>query len=389
MTDRIGRFLREIIVFMFHVTSKVLRQRPHLAGVENLQRLPTPVIFSLTHDSYYEVPTLSRLYYRLDPLPDFLIIGKDDFLSGRYLATNFGSRSKILRAILSLLDKTGLPRAIFRTMRVTTIHRPFAETYEKKKNEIRHEITEQINSIRNSVTRGMSTVVFPEGTTWGCGGLKRIRSIVYQLVEKTLATLQKKVFIIPVNVKVDRLTTGAKDVFIRIGRPVFLQCAKEEFNRRLFRLMQRLHTITFSQVGALLVRRLAEIERDGREKIELTRDTFVAGAEKIIGDITEWSKSHRFPELDTKLLERRYLKKKAALFIRYCRKRGYIASTRARSGIEVLQLNIEQILSVYPDRTYRKKNPLGFHANEMLSLGERTIRRLCEGSLRHLLTTRP
>ncbi|MBN1534214.1 MAG: 1-acyl-sn-glycerol-3-phosphate acyltransferase [Spirochaetes bacterium] len=386
MTDRIGRVLREIIVFIFHVASKIMRQRPHLSGVEHLAQLPSPVIFSLTHDSYYEVPTLSMLYYRLNPLPDFLIIGKDDFLSGKYMATNFGTRSRILRAILTLVDKTGLPRAIFRTMRVTTIHRPFTETYQKKKSEIKQEITEQINAIKNSVTRGMSTVVFPEGTTWGFGGLKRIRSIVYQLVERTLTTLQKKVFIIPVNIKVDRLTTGAKDVFIRIGRPVFLQCTKDEFNRRLFNLMQRLHTITFSQVGALLVRRLAEIERDSRHRIEISRDSFIAGVEKIIGDILEWSNSHRFPEFDRRLLEPKYLKKKTVLFIRYCRSKGYLVTTKARSGIEVLQLNIEEILSMHPDRTYRKKNPLGFHANEMLSLGERTILRLCEGSLRHLLT---
>ena len=37
------------------------------------------------------------------------------------------------------------------------------------------------------------------------------------------------------------------------------------------------------------------------------------------------------------------------------------------------QLNREKVLAEYPARVYRKLNPVGFHANELTSLGEDTI----------------
>lgn len=79
----------ELILFGFFLASKLMRHKAHLLGRENLLHIPTPVIFALTHDSYFEVPSLSRIYYALKPRPDFMVMVKNDFLSGRYLSKNY------------------------------------------------------------------------------------------------------------------------------------------------------------------------------------------------------------------------------------------------------------------------------------------------------------
>mgnify|MGYP000272932796 CR=1 FL=1 len=103
--------LYEFILFGFFLASKIMRHKAHLMGKENLSRMPTPVMFAVTHDSYFEVPSLSRIYYALKPRPDFMVMVKNDFLSGRYLSTNYGKKNRFLRSILLMIDRLEIGRA--------------------------------------------------------------------------------------------------------------------------------------------------------------------------------------------------------------------------------------------------------------------------------------
>jgi 1-acyl-sn-glycerol-3-phosphate acyltransferase len=376
-----------MIVACFRIAAMVLRQRPHIEGKGHLKNVPTPLIITLTHDSYYEVPSLSRVYFSLHPLPDFCILGKTEFLSGRYLATNFGKKSAILRYLLSLLDRTRLPEAVFKALRITTIHRPFIETYRKKKKRISTEISGQIDKINQGISRGLSTVVFPEGTTWGFGGLKKIRSIVYQLVETTRKEYHKRAYLLPINVKVDGLVKGKKDVFINVGKPVYFRAAKDAFNERLARILNRLHTITFSQIAAYYLTRLAERERDARVNRTIDRERLAQAIREITREISAEVRRRVLPYIDARLADHGYLDGKLERFIKYCRKKRYLLEARLDAGGTRFMLNIDSILSTYPEKVYRKLNPLGFYAHELGSLGEERIRAIFD---RHLdLALRP
>jgi len=343
-------------------------------GKDHLKNVPTPLIITLTHDSYFEVPSLSRVYFSLHPLPDFCILGKTEFLSGSYLAANFGKKSAVLRSLLTILDKTRLPVAVFKTLRITTIHRPFIETYRKKKKRIRAEIGTQIEKINQGISRGLSTVVFPEGTTWGFGGLKKIRSIVYQIVENTMESTHRKAFLLPINVKVDGLVKGKKDVFINIGKPVYMRAAREAFNERLAQILKRLHTITFSQIAAYYLTRLAQKERELRANPMIDRERLAKAMSGITREISSAVRRRMLPHMDARLADNGYLDAKMKRFIKYCRKKRYLLEARLDAGGTRLMLNIDIILSTYPEKVYRKLNPLGFYANELVSLGEERIR---------------
>ncbi|HSV95947.1 MAG TPA: 1-acyl-sn-glycerol-3-phosphate acyltransferase [Spirochaetota bacterium] len=377
----IRRLFREFIISCFHIASIIMRQRPHLKGREHLQKIPTPVIISPTHDSYYEIPSLARVYYSLHPRPDFLVLAKGDFLSGSYLASNFGKKNLFLKCLFTFLDKTALPFVVFKIMRLTTIHRPFIDTYSVKRERIRNEIGNQMNRARESIARGLSTLVFPEGTTWGFGGLKKIRSAVYQLVENSFQSAHQKVHVIPINVKVDRLVKGGKDIFINIGRPVFFRCPKEEFNERLAKILRQLHTITFSQIAAYYIRRLAKSNESARQNLVLARERFVDSMERITAEIGEMVRRKKLPDIDAGLLDRKYLLKKVNSFLKYCRKKRYLRPSLSIGKDNAFILDIEAILSSYSDREYRTRNPLGFHANELMSLGETSIRRIFDAHL--------
>jgi hypothetical protein len=43
-----------------------------------------------------------------------MVMVKNDFLSGRYLSTNYAKKNKFLRQLLLMIDKSGIPLAIFR-----------------------------------------------------------------------------------------------------------------------------------------------------------------------------------------------------------------------------------------------------------------------------------
>lgn len=377
----IRRALREFIIYCFHVASIIMRQHPHLKGRENLRSIPSPYIVSPTHDSYYEIPSLSRVYYSLKPRPDFVVLAKEDFLSGCYLARNFGKGNLILKCLFTLLDKTALPFIIFKIMRLTTIHRPFIDACAGRRDELRSEIGGQIDRARESISKGLSTLIFPEGTTWGFGGLKKIRSAVYQLVDNTYRSARRKVHVIPINVKVDRLVKGGKDIFINVGRPVFLRCSKEEFNERLGAMLRQLHTITFSQIASCYLRRLAERHRGAREGLVLARDRFASAMERITREIGEMVRRNALPGFDMALLNRDYLLKKANGFIKYCVKNRYLRPPVSGGKGGLFHLDIESVLGSYSDREYRKRNPIGFHANELLSLGEAGILNLFDAHL--------
>ncbi|HDP80855.1 MAG TPA: hypothetical protein ENN21_08440 [Spirochaetes bacterium] len=379
MASLLRKIARDFIIFCFQIASRLMRQRSLLKGAEHLRNLPSPVIFSLTHDSYYEIPSLFKVYTSVKPSPDLVFLAKDDFMSGRYLSTNFGKNSRILKSLLLLLDRTRLPEAVFRVLRLTTIHRPFMENYRIARNHVKKEIGDQLNKVRDGVMRGLTTIVFPEGTTWGFGGLKKIRSSVYQLVENTYASYKKKAYVLPINVKVDRLLKGRKDIFINIGKPVFFRESKEEFNRRLQEMMKRLHTITFSQVAACYLKYLAREAQQRQTRLELAVDSMTESLDAIVKKISLLVKSKALPNIDLNLLDREYLKKKVEKFVGYCGKKGYLVSAGIREQARALYVNHELILASYDARAFRKLNPLGFHANELESLGEEIIQRVYSG----------
>jgi hypothetical protein len=243
-----------------------------------------------------------------------------------------------------------------------------------KKQELKNAISGQIGRFREGALQGLSTLIFPEGTTWGYGGLKKIHSGAYQVVESTFQTAKKKVYVLPINVKVDRLANGTKDVFIKVGKPFFLRKPKEEFNHALYKTLQRLHTITFSQIAAFYLKRLAEIKDDAAETIIIEKEKFIAAVEKITQDIHRRVRAHALPYIDSALLNHEYLIRKVNSFLKYCRKSKYILEIRREGDSEILVLSRKKILADYPAKEYRKLNPLGYHANELKSLGEDIIR---------------
>ncbi|HOI73108.1 MAG TPA: 1-acyl-sn-glycerol-3-phosphate acyltransferase [Syntrophales bacterium] len=381
MSSRHRGIFYNFVIFAFFLASRIMRQRPHLKGKENLREIPTPTLITVTHDSYYEIPSLSRVYYALHPKPDFLIMAKNDFLGGRYLSTNFAQGNRFLRTILLLLDRTGLPLAVFRTMQLTSIERPFIEHLDMKRQALHQAIDEQVGKFREAAARGLSTLIFPEGTTWGFGGLKKIRSAAFQVVEGAFESAREKVYILPINVKVDRLVRGSKDVFIRVGRPFFARKPKEEFNLLLFDTLQHLHTITFSQIAAYYLKRLAEIQDGAAETVTVEKERFLAALEEIVRDIHERVRAHVLPHLDPDLLDHRRLLEKVRRFLKYCSQNRYLLEIRRQGGKEILVLNRRRVLEDYPVRDYRKRNPVGFHANELKSLGEDVVRAIYDRCL--------
>lgn len=374
-------FFYNLVIFGFFLTSKILRQRPHLEGKENLREIPTPALITVTHDSYYEVPALSRVYYALMPKPNFMIMAKNDFLGGRYLSTNFAKGNPFLRSLLHLLDRSGLPLAVFRIMKLTSIERPFIEQLDMKRQDLRRAIHQQVDRFREGALQGLSTVIFPEGTTWGFGGLKKIRSAAFQVVEGTFESARRKVYILPINVKVDRLVQGSKDVFIRVGRPFFMRKPREEFNRFLFDTLQRLHTITFSQIAAYYLRRLAESQDGDSETVTVEKERLLVALETIIREIHDRVKARVLPHFDAGLLDRQCLTGKVRRFLKYCARSRYLVETRMQGGREILVLNRRKVLEEHPASDYRKRNPVGFHANELKSLGEDVIRAIYDRCL--------
>ena len=303
--------LYEGTIFGFFIASLVMRHRAKIEGKNNLKKLPRQVIFAITHDSYFEIPSLSRVYNALNPKPFLAIMAKQDFLSGRYLSTNYFKNNTFFRSVFKVLDKTGIPKAIFNKLNLISIPRPFADTLEKKGDELKKEIAEQFTQFKNKISEGFSTVIFPEGTTWGFGGLKKIRSSVYQLVSNAFEQYEKKVYILPINVKVDRLVKGWKDVFINVGPPQFILKSREEFNLYLHTTLQKLHTITFSQVGAYYIKRISELSQQAKVDAKLTRENLVIQLENAIQEIHAKVQEKILPAIDVKLIDRKYLRKKA------------------------------------------------------------------------------
>lgn len=358
-----------------------MRQRPKLKGRENLKNIPLPVIFTVTHDSYFEIPSLSKVYQALKPRPEFAVMAKKDFLSGSYCSTNFRSKIPPIRWLFKLIDKSGIPKIFFKVMNVATVHRPFIETTIQKKETLKKEIAGQIAYFKKSVSQGMSTLIFPEGTTWGFGGLKKIRSSIFQLVTNTFGEYGEKVYILPINVKVDRLVQGYKDVFINVGCPEFILKSKDDFNSYIRESLQKLHTITFSQIGAYYLKKLSLLEQKSRRQIVLTSETLTSHLEKIVEGIHKEVEMKKLPAFDMMLIDKRYLCKKVRRFIKYCAKNNYLieATKDRRKGFYLI--NREKVLADHPAKQFRKLNPVGFHANELTSLGETEIEPLFDTSI--------
>lgn len=363
----------ESFIYCFRLAALFMRHKPHLRGKEYLKDIPMPVIFTITHDSYFEVPSLSKVYKSLSPRPVFTIMAKNDFLSGRYLSTNFGKNNSVIRFLLTLLDKTGLPKAFLKKMNLVTIHRPFMDSIEKKRDEVKKEIALHLNYFKERLSEGFSTLIFPEGTTWGYGGIKKIRSAAYQLVDNCYNYYQQKVHILPINVKVDRLVKGTKDIFINVGAPQFIQKSRDEFNQLLFQTLQRLHTITFSQIAAYYLKRLSILSTSIQDNITLTREHLTVQLHRAVERINARVQKRILPDFDIRLIDKQYLSSKVNKFIQYCVKKGYLKEVPLEKNDKVYLLNREKVLAEYPAKVYRKLNPVGFHANELTSLGEETV----------------
>lgn len=363
-------FAYETIMMGFYYAGLIMRQRPHLVGSENLKNLPSQVVFAVTHDSYFEIPSLSRVYKAIDPRPVFTIMAKEEFLDGSYLSTNFFKDRALIRGFFRMLDRTGAPRAVFDKLNLISIPRPFADTHDPKYDNVKKQITDQFSKFKEKISEGFSTLVFPEGTTWGYGGLRRIRSAVYQLVSTSFEHHGKKVYILPINVKVDKLLKGWKDVFINVGKPQFFIASKEEFNQQLFHILQRLHIITFSQIGAFYLKKLSLASQQAKSKTVMSKEQLITQAEIAIADLTEKVREDILPAIDDKLLDRDYLTDKVNRFISFCLGRKYLVQ---HTNGESFLLDTQKVLNDYSYKSYRKKNPLGFHANELASLGEVTI----------------
>ncbi len=365
--------LYEGTILGFFFASLLMRHRAKIEGKKYLEKLPCQVIFAITHDSYFEIPSLSRVYRALKPRPNLAIMAKKDFLSGNYLSTNYFKDNSFFRSIFKILDKTGIPLAIFNKLNLISIPRPFADTLEKKGHELKQEIADQFFQFKTKIVEGFSTVVFPEGTTWGFGGLKKIRSSVYQLVSNAFEQYEKKIYILPINVKVDRLVKGWKDVFINVGQPLFILKSREEFNECLHHTLQKLHTITFSQVGAYYLKRISELSQQAKVEARLTRANLCAQLENAISGINAKVQEKILPAMDAKLVDKNYLRKKTNRFIWYCVKKKYILKEPRKNAEKIYIINRSKVLAQYPEKIFRKQNPVGFHANELMSLGEQTI----------------
>ncbi len=361
----------EGIVNGFNCAKWLMKQRPHIKGLEHLKNLPAQVIFTITHDSYFEIPSLASVYKAIEPAPTFTIMAKEDFLSGRYLSLNFFQDSAFLSSLLKLIDKTGAPKAIFNKLNLISIPRPFADAQLNKHGNFKHQISSQFSQFKSRISDGFSTVIFPEGTTWGYGGLRKIRSAVYQLVSTSFDQHGKKIYMLPINVKVDKLVKGWKDVFINVGKPEFFIKSKDEFNQQLYDVLQRLHTITFSQIAAYNLKKQASIAASrSKSAVQLKRDQLKDQLEKAVLAIHKRVKEGILPHMDQGLKESGYLHYKLDRFIQYCEKNKYLE--RLTDGQGHL-LDVKKLLSNYPPRQFRKKNPVAFHANELSSLGDNKI----------------
>ena len=223
--------------------------------------------------------------------------------------------------------------------------------------------------------------VWSSGKGPGSSGLKRIRSSVYQLVSNAFEQYEKKIYILPINVKVDRLVKGWKDVFINVGPPQFILKSREEFNVYLHHTLQKLHTITFSQVGAYYIKRISELSQQAKVDAKLTRENLVIQLENAIQEIHAKVQEKILPAIDVKLIDRKYLRKKADKFLRYCLKKKYIVKESRKKTQRTYIINLNKVLAQYPEKVYRKQNPIGFHANELISLGEQTIEPIFSASI--------
>jgi len=354
--------LYEFFLLCFKIASILMRHKPHLKGKEYLKHIPNLVIFTPTHDSYFEVPSLSKVYYALKPRPHFVIMAKKDFLSGNYLSSNFGKKNKLAYYLFYFLDRTGLPKAFFKKMKLIDIPRPFIEDFNNKE-AMKSEIYNQMEKLKSSIHSGFSTLIFPEGTTWGFGGLKNLRSGIFQLVDSTYRHFQKKLYILPINVKVDRCMIGKKDIFINIGKPVFILDEKDKFLAKVQEILKDMHTITFSQIASVYLQRLSMAVEEIDRVIVLKKEEITSHLDSIIADIMALVKEGRLPNIDEHLNDRSYRHKKLKRFLKFCIKKGYIVRS---NGTYII--NTKKVLASFPIKSYRKENPLGFSANELLSI---------------------
>jgi hypothetical protein len=158
-----------------------------------------------------------------------------------------------------------------------------------------------------------------------------------------------------------------------VGPPQFIHKPKEEFNQYLHDTLQKLHTITFSQIGAYYLKKISELSLQAKTEARLTKENIISHLENAIHEMHVKVQEKMLPAIDDKLIDQNYLRKKTNRFIRYCLKKRYIEKESRKNTPKTYVVNLNKVLAKHPENTYRKRNPLGFHANELISLGEQSI----------------
>ncbi|MBW2632447.1 MAG: hypothetical protein JRC90_11970 [Deltaproteobacteria bacterium] len=79
MKGKFKHLIFDIGIYCFFFAGRLMHQRPKLKGRENLKNIPLPIIFTVTHDSYFEIPSLAKVYQALKPRPVFAVMAKRIF----------------------------------------------------------------------------------------------------------------------------------------------------------------------------------------------------------------------------------------------------------------------------------------------------------------------
>jgi len=112
------------------------------------------------------------------------------------------------------------------------------------------------------------------------------------------------------------------------------------------------------------------------KKVLLTRENLVFQLKNIVNKIQVKVKKKILPAFDSNLTDNNYLEMKVQKFLAYCVKKKYLIKNIQADGEITYSLNMDMVLAEHPKKLFRKHNPLAYHANELLSLGEKSIKPL-------------
>jgi uncharacterized protein YlaN (UPF0358 family) len=148
---------------------------------------------------------------------------------------------------------------------------------------------------------------------------------------------------------------------------------KENFLDRVSEILKSLHTITFSQIAATYLQRMAMAVEHIDKAIVLKKEELASQLDTIINDINVLVKEGKLPSIDEYLLDSNYRHKKLKRFLKFCIKKGYIEKIDG-----YYMINVQRVLASFHIKSYRKENPVGFTANEFLSINYNCIMTIYE-----------